>query len=403
MSAAGDFYVLGEGRYCQKADQFSLDVDRLRRDRHELIGEVSVRVFSPEAPDGVVVSCADMNLSSQRARQERAKFLTERAQANGYDFYGLIETFCQRVIEAERQGTPAIYLRDLPRPVADAESAVEGFPILRRHPMILFGDGGTCKSYLALFFAGRLALEGWRILYADWELSADDHRLRLEQLFGDDMPPVQYIRCDKPLVHEIDRIRRICRSERIEYLVLDSVAVACAGPAEASEVCTEYFRALRSLGVGSLNLAHITKAEQGDLKPFGSSFWSNLARSTWNIKLASGDGPVSTVGLYHRKFNLTGSHPAIGYEFDFSDGETRVRQVSIADTAGLAEALPLWQRMKLAVTHQPMTAAALASELGPKANVETIERYARKYTEVFTRVSGRDGITRIALVEKRAS
>ena len=402
MTAAGDFYAF-EGRYTQKADRFSLDVDRLRRERHELIGELSVRVFSPEDPAGVVVSCADMNLSSQRARVERAKFLTERAQSNGYDFFGLVETFCQQVITAERQGTPAIYLRDLPRPTADVEYSVDGFPILRHHPMILFGDGGTGKSILSLHWAGRLALEGWRILYADWELSAGDHRLRLEQLFGEDMPPVQYVRCDKPLAHELDRIRKICRAEKIEYLVVDSVAVACAGPAEASEVCTEYFRALRSLSIGSLNLAHITKAEQGDLKPFGSSFWSNLARSTWNVKLASGEGPVSTVGLYHRKANLSGCHPAIGYELDFSDGQTSIRRVNVADSAGLAEALPLWQRMKLAVAHQPMTVAAIANELGPKASVETIERYVRRYTKVFTRVSGNDGVTRIALVDRRAA
>ncbi len=394
-----DFHPLGGGRYCVKAAPLSLDVDRLRWGSNGCIGELTVRAFPLDVPEGIVVSCSDFNLSSQRARQDRAKFVEGRGHTNGFDVYALVEILCQKVLEAERQGQPAVCLPDVPLPTADAEMDADGFRLLRQHPMILFGDGGTAKSYLALYWGGLLVQRGLRVLFADWELTAEDHKVRLARLFGADQPRVQYVRCDRPLIHEADRLRRLCRADQIDYLIIDSVAVACAGPAEASEVAAEVFRALRQIEVGSLDLAHITKGDHGDLKPFGSAFWSNLARSTWNIKQTANDSDRLTVGLFHRKANLTGLQPALGYELHFGPERTVVRRVSVADTPELADSLPLKDRMRHAVRLQPMTAAALADELGAK--VETVERKVRAYPKLFARVLGSNGITRIALAERR--
>jgi hypothetical protein len=107
---APDFYQLSEGRYLLKSGPLSFDVDRVRLDRHELIGELAVRVFTDAAPDGIIISRSDFNLSSQAARQSRAKFLTERGNVNGFDVYGAIESLCQQVLQAEQQGQPAVHL-----------------------------------------------------------------------------------------------------------------------------------------------------------------------------------------------------------------------------------------------------------------------------------------------------
>ena len=57
--------------------------------------------------------------------------------------------------------------------------------------------------------------------------------------------------------------------------------------------------------------------------------------------------------------------------------------------------------MMEAVRHRPLTLAALAKEL--EAKVETLERTVRRKGNVFTKVSGSDGVTRIALVARQAS
>src|SRR5262249_21829662 len=154
------------------------------------------------------LSAATLNLSSARARRERAKELSERARAN-LDFIAMLEEVCQRVMHAERRGSPAIMLRDVPRPEPDDEHNVDGFRFPKRHGTIGFGDGGTLKSYHALYTGGVLAQRGLRVALFDWELDEGAHRLRLERLFGGDMPDLRYVRCDRPLVHEVDRLRKI--------------------------------------------------------------------------------------------------------------------------------------------------------------------------------------------------
>jgi hypothetical protein len=65
-----------------------------------------------------------------------------------------------------------------------------------------------------------------------------------------------------------------------------------------------------------------------------------------------------------------------------------------------AAKLPVWQRMAHHLRTGPATAAALATALG--APVKSIEKAVfRGQNRMFTRVPGPDGVTQIALVERR--
>lgn len=268
------FDEAGEGRYFFRIVDAGVvfELDRVRRERHELWGELGVTCDLPGAkgigPEMSLV-IADFNLSSLQARQTRAKLLAERSRAGVIDWYGLMEDFCQRVIKAERSGNPAVQLRDLPRPEAGRVLNVDGWKLPSEHPTILFGDGGTLKSMLALYAAGTLANQGLRVMYVDWELEGSEHRDRLERLFGAEMPEIWYVRADRPLVSEVDRLRRSRVDHGIDYVVYDSIAFACDGPPESAEVASAYFRAVRKVGAGSLHIAHISRSETADQKPFG--------------------------------------------------------------------------------------------------------------------------------------
>src|SRR5262249_44047573 len=172
VAEAERFVRVGDGHYRLDVPEacVTLDIDRLRRESGALVGELIVKSTLPGIPthDGVL-SAGDLNLSSVRARQDRGKYLTSRARVEEIDFVGLLEEFAQRVIATERAGTPAVLLRDLPRPSPDEALVVDGLPLLRRHPLILFGDGGSAKSLLALHVAGRLDQIGIRTGYLDWE------------------------------------------------------------------------------------------------------------------------------------------------------------------------------------------------------------------------------------------
>jgi hypothetical protein len=384
------------------------DADRLRRDRGELVGELVVAcgLAGARVVDDGVLSVGSFNFSSPRTRHEHAKRLNERARTNGkFDWHGALEELCQRVITAERIGTAAILLRNLPRPAADVDHDVDGFRIPRAHPTILFGDGGTNKSLLALYVGGRLSERGLRVAMVDWELDAAQHRLRLEALFGAGaMPAVQYVRCDKPLIYEVDRLQRITQRDTLDFLLYDSAGYACAGKPEDAEQALSYFRAVRQIGAGSLHVAHINKSDNAEQKPFGSSFWHNSARSTWFVKLASTspDGTVNTIGLFHRKANLGPRHPALAFTVTYGDDRTRIERVDIGTIDELVESLPLWQRVEKLLRAGPQTLAALAEALD--APVDSIDKAVRRRSAMFARVSHfADGISRIALVERRST
>jgi hypothetical protein len=404
-----EFLQVGDGTYrltvLSLGVQFT--VDRLRRERSELIAELGVAcdITGAHTIDGFL-SIADCNLSSAHARATRAKLLAERSEAPDIDWHGLVEELCVRTIAAERQGTPSKPLHLFERTEGSAVLDVDGWPWLRDQAMMTFADGGGLKSYLALYGAGVLSRRGVKIGYVDWELSGHEHRDRLERLFGadgDGLPVIHYFRCDRPLLEEADRLARDARKLGLEYLVFDSAGFATAGAPEAAEHALGYFRAVRQIGLGSHSLAHVNRSENGDKKPFGSSFWHNTARSTWFAQQASAspDGQRLTVGLFNRKANLTKLHAAVGFQFDFSDDRTVVTRVNVADVDDLAPQLPLWQRIAHTVKDAPRTVEELAAALDAK--VETIKRAVApsRAKSMFTHLPGTDGVTRIALVDRR--
>jgi hypothetical protein len=405
-----NFHTLDDGdRYRLVDADAGIEVlfDRLRRDRGDQWCELSVScgLVGARVVDDGVLSVSTFNLSSPRARSEHARRLAALSRAPKYDWDGTLEEACQRVLHALQKGQPAVLLHTVPRPAPDDTFDLVGMRVPQRHPSILFGDGGTTKSLLALRGLGDLSRQGIEVGLFDYELDATDHRDRLERLFGPDMPRIHYVRCTRPLLHEADRLRRIIRDHQITYAGIDSIGYATAGAPEAAESAMDFFRGVRQLGIGTLSIAHVTKTgDHADQKPFGSAFYSNSARSTWNVKLAntSPDGHTLTLGLFNRKANLGPLRPAVGLEVRFTPDAVAFVRTDITDVDELAASLPLWQRMRGALQRGgPQPVAALASELNAKP--ETLDRIARKYGQLFTKIRRADGETRLALVERRTA
>ena len=394
------FVRIDEGHYRFEIQDLGLElvVDRLRRRSGDLHGELSVRSSLPGARtfEGVV-SVASLNISSARARQDRAKYLESRTRDAETDWVGLLEEFAQRVLTAERTGEPAVLLRDLPRPKPDDILHVDGFTLLRRHPTFVFGDGGTGKSLFALYIAGRLDRDGLRVGFFDWELDPGAHRERLEQLFPGDLPAIRYARCARPFAVEVDRLRRIVRDEKLDFVVFDSVAFASDGPPESAEVAARYFQALRSLGcLGSFHVAHCRGAD-GAQRPFGSVFWSNGARATWFCTADNTEADRLSIGLLNRKTNLGPLRRPVGFEISFATDRTDFRPVEVADVPDLAGQIPIRQRMMHLLRRGGLSVADIAEELDAPA--DTVKKaLQRDRGKAFTRLPGADGRHLIGLL-----
>lgn len=389
-AVAGTGYQLGV-----PSQGVQFDLTRVRREHGTTIGLLTVRARFRGARTVIddIVSSADFNLNARRGRTELANHLHQRARTtiDDVDWLGHIEEFCLRVLECEDAGEAEVPLQEVPLAPDgdDTEVQAGGLVLLRRQPVVWFGDGGCGKSYLALYAAVDLVQgHGARVLYCDWEFDGDAHRRRLMALVGQqpDVPGLFYRRCDKPLCRDITRIREIVATRHINYLVCDSVGFACDGTPEAAEAATGYFRALRELGpLGSLHLAHINKGEQGDQKPFGSAFWHNGARATYFLKRTDAEptGDGLTVGLYNRKSSMGKLRAPRGMRIEFGEATTMIRPGQIEEHAELASKLPIWQRMAAELKRGPQATDVLAESLGVSEN--TIRGELKRRNGLFLR------------------
>ena len=403
--------VEAEGVYTLSEPDCGLEfrADYLRRDSRsgEIAGELSVSCSEHAARLDNLLSVATFNFSSAQARAQRARLIKDRGgrELAKVNVAELLEAFCQYIAKQERTGDPAVKLRDVAsRRPEDTTLDVLGMKLPAKHLAILFGAAGSLKSYLALYVALTLALRGLRILYLDWELDPCDHRYRLGCLSDGDMPDgILYCRCRRPLLQEIDRVRRIGKAERIDYYILDSVGFGTAGDPAAADAALDFCRAFGHLGTGGLALAHITKnGESNDQMPYGSQFWHASARSTYFVKPANDDTDVITLGVFNRKSNLARRQPPIGLAVEFSDGRVRIARTDIGAVQELAASVDKWQRIVSVLRGGPQTVASIAQELG-ETNPESLDRYIRRYSKLFTKVKGADNIMRVALVEGRAA
>jgi AraC-like DNA-binding protein len=203
----------------------------------------------------------------------------------------------------------------------------------------------------------------------------------------------------------------VIHEHAIDYVIVDSIGPAASGSLKDEDTALAYNRALRSLGIGSLSIAHLPKPREGTTDDnssiFGSVFFFNMARSVWHLRQATEAATDSsiTVGFYHRKNNLGRKCQPLGYELRFDGAYPRVRRVDLAAVDGLAEKLPLQQRMKHLLKRGPRTVDDLAAELGAKP--ETLKRVYRRFSgeskfAMFQRVPG-DGPERIALLHRGAA
>lgn len=408
-AAPGNIRKIGEDRYFMSVTgvPIEFDLERTRRERGELIGELHVRTeLSGARTFQGTLSAGTFNVSNPSGRYTRARMLADaaRTKPGQIDWAYLLEAFCIQVLEAERLGSPAIDLRQVALPDPDDHHSIDGLVLPKRQASMIYADAATAKSLLALNYLGRLAAGGERVGFFDFELEAPDQRVRYQQLFGDPEhgPEITYVRCSRPLIHEADGIKRVIFENRLTYGVIDSVAFASGGKPEDAEQTLAYFRVLRSFGIGTLNLAHVPKtAETGFERPFGSQFWYNGVRSLWfGAAQATGTDRL-VVGLYHRKNNLGRLYPAVAFQLDFEASHTVVSRCNLAAVQELAERLPIWQRMKTALTAGPKTLAALAADLG--RTVDTLDRTVRRKNGLFVRLPGPDGISRIALLERKTA
>ena len=375
-------------------DQVELRFDLMRLDRRT--GDVTAELTAVFVNGSTeLLHRTRLSLLSTRSLTEVARHLQQRHP--GPNWPELLEEASYKVVDSQRRGRPAILLRDAIEPPAQGW-IVE--PLLQAdEPTVLFGDGGSGKSQLALALAASIHtgrnLAGFevtrtmRTAFLDWEWTDWRHRRRLEALWGSgELPDLAYVPCqaEGPLSQQVDRVRRELRKHQAEFVVIDSVALGCDGPPEEAQSALNFFQALARLEVTSLLVAHVNRS--GDIdKPFGSAFWHNNARATWYVKrVQEVEGTTLDLALLHKKGNDGRLEAPIGLRIDFgargthsiTAPRTAIRRVNLREVPELADQVPLKDRIAdLLAGRTPLKIHEIGELLSAKQ--DTVDRTLRRY------------------------
>jgi hypothetical protein len=367
----------------------TIDLDRLRWERDDLITEAVVCCDLP----GVrsvrgVVAAGKLNLLSLTSRRAFAKELQARAPLKELDWASLLEEAALRTIEAERAGVELKLLDAYPEVQEEAQFIrIHGLTLLANLPTVIYGSGGTAKSYFSLWLAGELARRSVPVAYVDTEADWQTHRIRKAKLFGRMHHEIYYYRAQRPLPEEADALRRALEQRGIRYLIVDSISLAGRGPLEESATAVSLFGALTRIGVGSnlgaLLIGHCPKDRQ-DL--YGSVFFTNLSRLIWQASRIDESTETWVLKLKADKSNLTPKDMIVCFRFVFGQDRVEVHPADPAELPEVAEELPLADRIATILRRGPLTKPEIAQSLD--APVDSVRRVVNRYKHRFIVLPG---------------
>ena len=311
-----------EGPGCYKftwaEEQIQIQVSRLAQEKGGVVrGTIRATTSAPGYHPHLTQT--QFNFSSSRTRNELAKDLIE--QYNGADWRAVLEQLCFHTLERMWKGEPDVEI-DTDNSYPPPEYLLH--PVIPKdQPTVFFGLGGTGKSTLAMVFgvcvqmawqANPFALstfeEPVNVLYLDYETAEREIGWRLK-CFQRGMEAgrlkLRYRRCVLPLADDVEQLQQLIFERNTGFVIVDSIAGACGADLNNAETAIRMFAALRQLKVTSLLIAHTTKnASVKEATPFGSAFFSNFARSTWEVRKHQEEGSTTLhVGLHHRKSNIS--------------------------------------------------------------------------------------------------
>jgi len=294
----------------------------------------------------------------------RSKITLAKQLADAYDKLdadqstAIIEQLCFKVLQKYRTGEEPVEL------MTNAEIKKTTFKIypfiIENEANLIFGDGGSGKSYIVPIFVILIQLpyednplkltpKSGRVLWLDWETSQANMEKRLNLLttgFGLPAFFIKYRYCSQRLADDIEAIQKICLEDSIDTVVIDSMGMACGGDINDAEIANQFFTAYRSLNATGIFVHHSSKADmqkrQKRPTPIGSIYFYNYPRNIWECRASQEIGSNQlTVGLFHRKCNVDRFHKPLAYTLTFTDDRIMVVPDDIKNIPEFGETISL--------------------------------------------------------------
>lgn len=371
-------------------------LSRIREGTHDTTGEFQA-IYTNGTGKAKTITHQKLNLLTSKDRL--AKELQKKHDA---PWGSMLEQVGVLALRHLRQGEPIESLD--PTDLTDPAWFVLNPLLYQQNPTVLYGPGDSMKSFFALYCALLLtngvsgaaisvAPTPWKVLWLDWEMSANDVRSRVKLLQAGDprlLHSPDYRRCIRPLADEIAEVKKVVTAGEYDVLILDSLAMAAGGQElERADSAIRFNAALRELHCTSLIIGHTPKpqADQKERSLYGSVFFHNLCRVSWEVQ-REGD----TLGLYQRKNNLGRKHEPLGFSLMVDDQAATIETADLMDDPVLAKGLSLVERVASYLAEKPgQTVEQLAAALdaNPNSLAVTLSRAKRNGVRRFETINSK--------------
>ena len=373
-------------------DSLNIDIEVSRlieTDRNGLVGEIEIHTNDIPGVPKYLMGPIDFPFKDGRAQGALIQQLDKRM--HGPPWSQLVTDFSRLVIGQFSKGSEWQLLREANRAISFGYAYR---PILlAKEPTLWFSAGGGMKSYLALCLAVMMetgldigigpALVRNHVAYLDWEWDIGQHARRLDSIISPEDQEalgvnIVYRHCGgRPLRKQIEEIKRMVSEEGITFIIIDSASPACGRASDNDEIVA-FFQSIAELKVGSLILAHVTKAdrkndEDSASTAYGGVQWENQSRSAWNLRKIQEEGSnFADILLTHQKVNGGPLCNPFSIRFTFPDEDSSDPRVSvrmgrageISNADGRDAGLSLREQILMALKSGGKTVSEISDELG---------------------------------------
>jgi hypothetical protein len=371
----------------QDMEEFALQVrvDKVRRERDDDLIAETVWLRSNANGNVLIHGPSKLNMSSTPAKKALATYLDGVVKSPLWS--GIIEQICYATVERHDRGAPFETIGGA-RPLIDRIYRLEKM-LEENQITILFGEGESCKSTIALAIAlsvqtgvpllGLEPLQG-NVLYLDWETDGDEHHRRLTALWkglgnSEDTPEIPYRRMEQPLTQDVTVVRQHIQNSLTRLVIIDSAGGAMGRDPEKNDSAIQLLSAVRKLQTTALVIDHESKDDSQKepnkrRQPFGGIYKVNLARSIYEIRAVGGDETDAKhtveTALYHTKCNNGRRQPARGYRLEFNETEykTMIWQSAVGDNAELAAGMGKIERLRNCIRLKPKSTLEIHQDTG---------------------------------------
>lgn len=325
----------------------------------------------------------NFNLGSSRIRTTFSNRWAGMIQGFPYEWGPTVDQMCATIVQAERELDES---RPLGIPMIRRDEPYHFWPLVREGGCsLLFGDGGSGKSFISLWIAMALGADcpvpdpcevrkPSKVLYLDWEADWETHNSRMLRLAegAGIIPPtpatIEWLHMDQPLVDRVRAIRRKMDDVGADVVIHDSVSWAAGGSLLDDDIARSYLQAVRRIGGTHLAIAHVSAdtAKNGfrGAHAFGSRFWHHGPRLTTYVRR----GDNGTIAFLRQKANNDAPIPdawGLRFEWDGKDGPISVYGAKVSESPDLVGLKPDVERiLDLLVDGDELSSSAISIAMG---------------------------------------